>query len=137
MSDEYIKKIVYWDQIEKTGVEEYDEAFLAALRSELKLLDSEDSNILIVPMRFSGEGAFWGCFDLEVMNEETEKELFETFTASFLHLARRIKDCKSVVGFEYPDFSADWDVLQHYSQDYKEKFMAAFQKKHSHYIFVS
>ncbi len=136
MSDKYIKKVVYWDEIERSGVEEYDESFLAALRSDLKSSEVDNHTIIIVPKRFSGDGAFWGCFDLEIMTEETEAELFETFSSAFLHLARRIKDCKNIAGFAYPDFDTDWEILKHHSQEYKENFMAVFQKKHSHYVFV-
>ncbi len=130
----YVKKIVYWDSVERSGVEEYDEAYLATLRLEIKDIESE--HVLIVPRRFSGEGSFWAYDKSEVMSEQTEEELFETFTASMVHVARRIKDCKNVVGFVYPDFEKEWEVLSHYSNEYKEKFMAAFQKKHSHYIFI-
>ncbi len=130
----FTKKIIFWDEIEKAGAEVYDEAFLASLRLEIKGLG--DSQVLIVPNRFSGNGAFWGCSDSELMNEKSETELFETFTASFLHLARRIKDCKNVVGFAFPDFDTDWDVLKHYQSEHKENFAAAFQKKHSHYLFI-
>ncbi len=133
-----IKKVVFWDAVEHAGIEEYDEAFLASLRTELKTLEADEKKVIIVPRRFSNtaDATFWGCAASEVMNEESELEFFEAFTSAMVHLARRIKDCKNVLGFEYPNFNSDWEVLGHYSSEYKEKFMAAFQKKHSHYIFI-
>ncbi len=135
-SDTCLKKIVYWDEIEKSGEGEYDEAFLASLRAELKMYEHSQKQVIIVPMRFSGNDKFWGCSDTEVMSEQAEVELFEIFTTSFLHLSRRIKDCKNVIGFVNPDFTSDWEFLQHYSLEYKNNFMAAFQKKHSHFVFI-
>ncbi len=134
--EENTKRIVYWDDIEKNGLEEYDEAFLAMLRSDLKNSEKSLEKVLLIPKRFSGQGSFWGYADSEIMSEEKEVEFFEIFTACMLHVARRVKDCKNVIGFAYPDFENDWNVLKHYENEHKEKFMAAFQKKHSHYIFV-
>ncbi len=130
------KKYVFWDQIEKSGIEEYDESFLANLRSELKELEGNVEKIIIVPKRFSGKDTFWGFSDSEVMSEEAEVDFFDNFTSAMVHLARRIKDCKNIAGFSYPDFENDWNVLGHYANDYKKNFMTAFQKKHSHYIFI-
>ncbi len=135
-SSDYIQKIVYWDCVERSGSEEYDEAFLASLRAEVKCAEGEKKPIIIIPRRFSGDGSFWGFSDSEIMNQESEIEFFESFTSAMVHVARRIKDCKNIVGFLYPDFESDWSILQHYSNEYKEKFKAAFQKKHSHYIFT-
>ncbi len=133
---DYNQKDIFWNDIESAGIEEYDEAFLASVRSELKILEEAGVQFLIVPKRFSGIASFWGCSEGEIMSEEKEQEFFEIFTATMVHLARRIKDCKNIAGFIYPDFQNDWPVLQHYENEYKENFKAAFQKKHSHYIFV-
>ncbi len=136
MNTESTKKVIYWDNIEEKGIEEYDEAFLANLRTELKNTENSDIKTIIIPRRFSNTGSFWGCSDKEIMSEQAETELFETFTTCMIHVARRIKDCKNVIGFAYPDFKNDWSILQHYANEHKEAFKAAFQNKHSHYVFI-
>ena len=134
MSNEnFDTRIIYWNSVEPTGIEEYNEAFLADLRLELK--DSSANQILLVPKRFDGENNFWGSPESSVQSVDSENELYEYFTAAMLHLARRCKDCETVIGFAYPDFEQDWKLLQTSQEVLKADFSDAFQKKHKHYIF--
>ena len=132
-NDNYETKIIYWDFVETTGIEEYNEAFLADLRLELK--ENTTRQILLLPKRSSGDAAFWGNRENSKKTIDAENELYEYFTAAMLHLARRCKDCEAVVGFAYPDFEQDWQLLQDSQEVLKADFSAAFQKKHKHYTF--
>ncbi len=100
---------IAWSQI---GLDEenYDESFLAKLRDFLKSLEDKKIYAFILP------------FADKIPNSQSEKE---NFIASFKHCARRIKDCKSVVGFAIPDC-----VNQN-------TFIEELLKKHEHYIFFS
>ncbi len=131
--ENYTMKIIYWDSIEPTGIEEYNEVFLANLRLELK--EQNDSQILLVPKRFSNNGDFWGSVVSSKKTVDAENELYEYFTAAMLHLARRCKDCDIVAGFAYPDFEQDWELLKDSQSVLKDDFSDAFQKKHKHYVF--
>ena len=53
-----------------------------------------------------------------------------------LHLSRRCKDCDAVVGFAYPDFEQDWELLKESQSVLKDDFASVFYKKHKHYIFA-
>lgn len=135
MSDiHYSIREVFWDSVEPTGIEEYNEAFLADLRLQLKE-GNLDTHILLTPKRFSGKENFWGCFENSKKTTDAETENYEYFTAAMLHLARRCKDCENVIGFLYPDFEQDWELLKDSQESLKEDFASAFQKKHKHYIF--
>ena len=88
----------------------YDEAFLAAFRDFLKRLEAEKRFVVIVPV-----------VDSPVEGDTGR----EALTAAFVHCARRVKDCASVVGFCIPaevDAAAFWEALL---------------RKHPHYLFFS
>lgn len=133
-NDNYDIRTIFWDSVEPTGIEEYNEAFLAELRTELKEI-SEGTEILLVPRRFSGEGSFWGSEENSKKTIDAENENYEYFSAAMLHLARRCKDCECIVGFAYPDFEQDWKLLKDSQEVLKEDFAGVFKKKHKHYIF--
>lgn len=73
--------------------------------------------------------------------------LQERYIAAMKHTARRVKDCKTVVGFgimaegrpgdlnamELFPLSFENDCLK----PFQKNFIAAFQKKHSHYLFLA
>ena len=90
--------------------ENANEEFLAEFRDWLKKLEEKNSFAVIIP---SAEKA---------PATQEEKEIF---TASFKHCARRIKDCKNVIGFSVPK-NVD-----------PEFFISELKAKHGHYIFFS
>ena len=96
----------------KIGLDEenYDESFLALVRDFFKSLEDKKIYAFILPLAD------------KIPNSSAEQE---NFIASFKHCARRIKDCKSVVGFALADC-----VNQN-------TFMEELLKKHDHYIFFS
>ncbi len=95
----------------KIGTDEdsYNEEFLASLRDALKELEEKSAFAFIIPV----------CD--ETLTEETR----ENFTASYKHCARRIKDCKNLMGFAVPP-EAD-----------EETFVEELSKKHDHYVFFT
>ena len=100
---------ISWEQI---GLDDlsYNEELLANLRDFLKVLDEQNRFAIIVPA--AGKTSL------------TEEEK-ANFTASCKHCARRIKDCKSVIGFAIPE-EADTST-----------FMEELSQKHAHYIYFS
>ncbi|MBR4385135.1 MAG: hypothetical protein IKP51_01295 [Treponema sp.] len=100
---------ISWEEI---GLDEtsYNEELLANLRDFLKVLDEQNRFAIIVP-----EAGNSGLTDAQK----------ENFTASCKHCARRIKDCKSVIGFAIPE-EAD-----------AATFMEELSQKHAHYIYFS
>ena len=87
-----------------------DEELLANLRDYLKVLDEENRFAIIVP---------------EAGKSGLTAAQKDNFTASCKHCARRIKDCKSVIGFAIPE-EAD-----------AATFMEELSQKHAHYIYFS
>jgi len=138
--DGVFAKTVYWDDVEGSGAEQYDESFLSALRDDLKQAEESDVKLCIVPMRCSQKATFWASKPLGDTDASKiqDVELFKQFTACMVHTARRIKDCKAVCGFALPDFTLDWSLLCEADKckDYEKQFIDAFQKKHAHYVFV-
>lgn len=93
------------------GTEEagFDEAFLAALREELKAFDETLTCFVILPT-------------VENANNAAPELLAEVF----YHCARRIKDCKAVAGFVLPqtdNFTGETAVIE------------ALKKKHPEYVY--
>ena len=96
---------------ELTGTEENaNEEFLAEFREWLKKLEEKNSFAIIIP---------------SAKNAPSVQEEKEIFTASFKHCARRIKDCKNVIGFSVPENIEP------------EFFISELKAKHDHYIFFS
>ena len=130
---------VFWDDVEGAAPEEYNEAFLASLREDLKKEESGCiKSIYIEPRFYSGKGDFWACA------EKQTAELFNAFTVAMVHTARRLKDCTLIAGFVLPDFEKDWNALIAGKDDeeaqyalYGNSFKQAFAKKYSHYEFIS
>lgn len=102
---------VAWSAVGLTP-ETYNEAFLASLRDWLKTLEGKPLYVFIEPH-----------IDLPVEGAEAK----ENCIASFVHCARRIKDCTAVVGFALLPFVK--------SAEESRAFTALFAKKHAHYVF--
>lgn len=108
---ESLKKIeILWSTIELED-ELYNEEFLASLRDELKTLENQNIFAVIVPV-----------IDKPLNNNED----FELFVNTCNHIARRIKDCVSVAGFEIP---GEIDDIQ--------TFIEVLSKKHEQYVYFS
>ncbi|MCI1207964.1 MAG: hypothetical protein LKF96_00765 [Treponema sp.] len=93
----------------------YNEAFLAYLREILKSFDEYGLHAIISPVA----GA-------DLANPAAA----ELFTAAAKHIARRIKDCRSVIGFTIPDTAAE-------NEDFVSAYIQELQKKHSQYVFFA
>lgn len=105
-------KRVAWSQVEPTPGE-YDEAFLAALRDELKALDERGSFVYIDAV-YDRDG------------EATQ------FVAAMKHCARRIKDCVSVAGFSVPERLADGGFADGSAAS---DYMRELSQKHGQYVY--
>ncbi|MCR5289975.1 MAG: hypothetical protein K6E51_08300 [Treponema sp.] len=95
-----------WTAVESEP-EVYDESYLADLRTYLKELEDTGCYAVIEPM-----------VDNALSGDE------ERFVAAMKHTARRIKDCKSVVGFAIPQ------AVQNVSM-----YLDELSQKHEQYVF--
>ena len=93
--------------------ESYNEEFLASLRDWLKTMDDAKQYVILVPLA-----------DADLSSVEQK----EALTASVKHLARRVKDCTSVVGLAVPE---------EFTQSDCEFFMEEISKKHAQYVYFS
>ncbi len=85
--------------------------------------------------------------ELLVEGDNIQDYLQEHYIAAMKHTARRVKDCKTVVGFGImaKGQTGDSKAMEMYPLNFEEdclkpfqkKFIAAFQKKHSHYLFLA
>lgn len=104
--------------------ESYNEAFLAAFRDYLKLIEQRSIYVVIAP-RFE--------------NNIIDASVVEKFIAAIKHTARRIKDCKSVIGFAIPKplmtgtINSATDCVRSYYVQYIEELL----QKHEHYLFFA
>ena len=113
---------ISWKIVEmKDGL--YDEAYLADLRTVLKLLENRSVSVIIEPFvedgpaQLSSDGS---C------NEEAASRL----TAAMRHVARRIKDCSSVVGFILPEEIASDKAAS-------LEYITELSRKHPQYVFFA
>jgi hypothetical protein len=86
---------VSWADVEDAGPGVYNEAFLAALRRDLKAREAK-GGVAIVPVFTVPTWA--------ATLSRAEQEQY--FTAACVHTARRIKDCAVVRGFSLCGFDA-------------------------------
>lgn len=86
----------------------YDENLLANLRAFLKKLEENSGWAIISP-------------STDFSSPSTEEIIDATY-----HTARRIKDCKSVIGVKIPDGFSEQDA---------NALIEALSKKHPHYIY--
>ena len=101
---------VKWSDVE--GVEEeYKEDYLARLRDDLKALEEKGEYVFLEPV-----------YDKDATPGQ--------FNNAMKHTARRVKDCKSVIGMALPEqVAGDADVLN----DFLEKIT----EKHPHYVYFA
>lgn len=103
-----MEKALKWSEVE-AGPEEYDEAFLASFRDELKSLEEKSSFVFIEP--------------------QIDKDApIDQFIAAMKHTARRIKDCTSVVGFAIP---------VQMTRDEAAAYIEELSQKHAQYVYFS
>ena len=106
-----LKRIdIPWSTVELED-EAYNEEYLAALREQLKAMETSESFAVLVPV-----------VDKPLETPEDE----ELFINAYNHTARRVKDCTSVAGLEL--------VLQ--LKD-KQAFMDTLSIKHAQYIYFT
>lgn len=113
LSNEFIKIDINWSAIELDD-EVYNEELLAQLRDNLKKLDENNHFAIINPIA-----------DKQISSYDDA----DLFINACNHMARRIKDCESVIGLELPD--------QIFAQEAAADFMDTLSKKHSNYVFFA
>jgi len=102
---------VKWSEIE-AAEEEYNEEFLAKLRDSLKELEDKDKYVFI-EVAYDKTGATPGQYNNAVK-----------------HLARRLKDCKAVIGLALVKQVAD-------DEDVRTDFFEKITEKHPHYVYFA
>ena len=113
LSNEFVKIDINWSSIELED-EVYNEELLAQLRDNLKKLDENNHFAIINPIA-----------DKQISSYDDA----DLFINACNHMARRIKDCESVIGLELPD--------QIFAQDAAADFMDTLSKKHANYVFFA
>ena len=113
LSNEFVKIDINWSAIELDD-EVYNEELLAQLRDNLKKLDENNHFAIINPIA-----------DKQISSYDDA----DLFINACNHMARRIKDCESVIGLELPD--------QIFAQDAAADFMDTLSKKHANYVFFA
>ena len=113
LSNEFVKIDINWSAIELED-EVYNEELLAQLRDNLKKLDEKNHFVIINPIA-----------DKQISSYDDA----DLFINACNHMARRIKDCESVIGLELPD--------QIFAQDAAADFMDTLYKKHANYVYFS
>jgi hypothetical protein len=113
LSNEFVKIDINWSAIELDD-EVYNEELLAQLRDNLKKLDENNHFAIINPIA-----------DKQISSYDDA----DLFINACNHMARRIKDCESVIGLELPD--------QIFAQEAAADFMDTLSKKHANYVFFA
>ena len=113
LSTEFIKIDINWSSIELDD-EVYNEELLAQLRDNLKKLDENNHFAIINPIA-----------DKQISSYDDA----DLFINACNHMARRIKDCESVIGLELTD--------QIFAQEAAADFMDTLSKKHANYVFFA
>ena len=113
---------VPWHSVElEPGV--YNEEILAALRTYLKKLEENGRFAFIVP---------------EAEESLSDADSAGSFISAMVHTARRVKDCKSVIGFALPEQFIRNDGSAGISADgYSRWFINDMNVKHSHYVYFA
>lgn len=113
LSSKFVKIDINWSAIELDD-EVYNEELLAQLRDNLKKLDEKKHFAIINPIA-----------DKQISSYDDA----DLFINACNHMARRIKDCESVIGLELPD--------QIFAQEAAADFMDTLSKKHANYVFFA
>lgn len=116
------QKSVAWSTVE-TEDECYNEAYLAALRDELKVFDNENDT-------FDDDSKKYVIIEPVVDKELSTLEQKELFINAFNHTARRIKDCTCIVGILLP---SQLLLDSQATNDFIEKLLV----KHAQYNFFA
>ncbi|NLC93985.1 MAG: hypothetical protein GX677_11165 [Treponema sp.] len=103
-----------WSQVELED-EVYNEELLALLRDTLKKMEEVNHFAIILPVIDK--------------NFETPEQI-SSFINAFNHTARRIKDCVSMVGYEFPE-----ELVKDGLNSLTEDFIQTLAKKHEQYIY--
>ncbi len=117
-----------WSKIElgKIGEENYNEELLAALREYLKSLENAGCFAFIVPQ---AEKSF---------NGENAADEADNFIKAFVHTARRIKDCTSVLGFAIATELMEKDSGKKLDENsWSQWFINEMNVKHAHYVYFA
>ena len=111
-----------WQAVEiQQGV--YNEELLASLRESLKKLEENKKFAFIIPTS---------------RKELADADLASDFIAAMVHLARRIKDCASVIGFAVPAQSIKKDSSIGFTENsWTQWFINEMSVKHSHYVYFA
>lgn len=111
-----------WKDIElEQGL--YNEELLASLREYLKKLEENKKFAFIVPVS---------------QKEFNDADCTSEFIAAMVHLARRIKDCTSVLGFAIPADFIKKDSLNGFDENsWTQWFISEMAVKHSHYVYFA
>ena len=174
---------ILWEDVEGEAPDQYNEAYLADLRTLLKKAEEAGILVFLEPVMknwgssLGGYGApawtvqlanfeetldkeqklkamftlFWAgrkmAPDTLVEGDNIQDYLQEHYIAAMKHTARRVKDCKTVVGFGIMAEGqvGDTEALEHFPlsfekdclKPFQKNFIAAFHKKHSHYLFLA
>ena len=174
---------ILWEDVEGEAPEQYNEAYLADLRTLLKKAEEAGILVFLEPVMknwgssLGGYGAPAWTVQLADLEETLDKEqklksmftlfwagrkmapdtlvegdniqdyLQEHYIAAMKHTARRVKDCKTVLGFGIMAEGqvGDTEALEHFPlafekdclKPFQKNFIAAFQKKHNHYLFLA
>ena len=113
LSNDFVKIDINWSSIELED-EVYNEELLAQLRDNLKKLDENNHFAIINPIA-----------DKQISSYDDA----DLFINACNHMARRVKDCESVIGLELPD--------QIFAQEAAADFMDTLSKKHANYVFFT
>lgn len=110
----------------------YDESLLAALRIFLKNLETSGSWAILAPVCAGASASEKSSANMNVSaSAGVARATGENLSASecvsaISHTARRVKDCKSVVGVEIPPDFSEQDTAA---------LIAELSRKHKHYIY--
>lgn len=107
---------ISWAKVEIED-ESYNEEFLAALREELKPLDTQNQFVILCPV---------------VDRKFETPEETEAFINAMNHTARRIKDCTCVAGFLLPDELLEKGID---GDSPAAAFMETLAVKHAQYVY--
>lgn len=111
-----------WSEVELSEGN-YNEELLAKFRDYLKKIEEKSSYAFIVP---KAEKSF------------ADADQADSFIKSMVHLARRVKDCTSVVGFALASELLEKDAGKTLDENsWSQWFINEMNVKHSHYVYFA
>ncbi|HZK19461.1 MAG TPA: hypothetical protein VFC68_01910 [Treponemataceae bacterium] len=137
-----LRWLVYWDIVEPVE-DSFNEEYLAVLRDNIQKAKTAGLLVYLVPNAYSDSKNFWGInsypVDKVIDGENAGQYLVGCFIDAMKHLARRIKDCESVIGFALSHFYYEimkTEVSVKETCVFANNFMKALYKKHTHYYYI-